>query len=611
MSLSMAAPAFRSRGLWSYVARLLRLRWQITWTGFKRAKLRRKIFTLVLVLLALAAFYGSFWLTGIIIRELGAPELVQSGVDLGALVKDIPVVIVSGAFVLILLSSFGLLLQALYLANDMDFLLSAPIPIRAVFMTKLLQAILPNFGLILLLGLPVLYGLGSANGYHWLFYPMVLIVLGSLALAAAGISALLVMAVARVLPARRVAEVLGFLGAILAMLFSQWNNLRGTYNEDVTLQEMAQGTQRLSALNAVWSPLAWGGRGLVDLGEGSWLPAMLFLTLTLVLAGGVFWVALNAAEKLYYSGWASMQVGTRRRRSRVERRLRQHPGAGRSGQDAGVLDAGALAAGARRQDSILTKLLPSQIRAILVKDSLELSRNLRSLSHLVTPLIMGVVFGVMLLRGGGQPPAGRGEAPEAFIEVFRAFLAYGSMAVSLFVGWTLLSRLALMSFSMESHSYWLLKSAPVSSARLLGAKFLVAYLPALGLGWLFLLAIAVLQKASAATILYGMAANALILAGLDAINLGFGVRGADFNWTDPRRLAGGAAGCLAQVLGFLYLLLAVVLFFGPPIAGPLIGISEGVGRWIGLVAGGGLAVLSTLLPLWTVRGRVARLGEDA
>ena len=57
--------------------------------------------------------------------------------------------VLGGAFLGILLTSFGVLLQALYLAGDMDFLLSAPIPMRAVFLTKLLQAILPNFGLML------------------------------------------------------------------------------------------------------------------------------------------------------------------------------------------------------------------------------------------------------------------------------------------------------------------------------------------------------------------------------------------------------------------------------------------------------------------------------
>ena len=135
--------------------------------------------------------------------------------------ESVPVVVVSAAFVLILLASFGVLLQALYLAGDMEFLLSAPIPIRAVFVTKMTQAILPTFGLILLFALPVLYGLGYSEGYNYLYYPLVLIVLASLALAAAGLASLLVMAVVRIFPARRVAEVLGFVVAISTFICSQ------------------------------------------------------------------------------------------------------------------------------------------------------------------------------------------------------------------------------------------------------------------------------------------------------------------------------------------------------------------------------------------------------
>ena len=96
---------------------------------------------------------------------------------------------------------------------------------RAVFLSKLIQAILPGFGLFCLAALPVLFGLGSALGFNFLYYPLVVFVLACLALAAAGIASILVMAVVRVVPARRVAEVLAFFGAIISILISQSGNL--------------------------------------------------------------------------------------------------------------------------------------------------------------------------------------------------------------------------------------------------------------------------------------------------------------------------------------------------------------------------------------------------
>lgn len=589
MTSMEASNGIQPDNLWSYLLKLIRLRWVIFYSGFKRAKPLRKFFTVFLGLLIIGVFIGSFVMTAFLLRLLNSPLISESGIDLASLVDAIPVLIVSGAFLAILLTSFGVLLQALYLANDMDFLLAAPIPIRAVFLSKLLQAVLPTFLLFMLFGLPVLFGLGVANGYHILFFPLVLVVLAFLSLAAAGISSLLVMAVVRILPAKRVAEILAFLGAIFAMICSQWSNLTGMNNGTVSPEQISQGTQVISTINSNWSPLTWGGRGLVDLGEGRWLSGIFFLTLTLVLSGSVFWFTLRAAERLYYTGWASIQVGTQRKKAIRGVDRRQKSGA--------------------RVD-IFLRMLPPEVRAIMLKDFLGLRRDLRNMSQLVTPLIMGIVFSIMVLRSGGEPPAGRGEAPLWFMDLFRSSLAYGSMVISLFVGWTLLSRLALISFSMEGKSYWIIKASPVSARQQLVAKFLIAYLPALILGWLFLLVIAVLQRAPPGTILYGFPSVALILAGLDGINLAFGVRSADLNWTDPRRMSGGASGCLAMVASVAYLLITLLLFFAPPIGLPLLNISEWIGQLIGLLVGGTVALLCTIVPLALVKDWVYRIGEE-
>ena len=167
--------------LWRSVWKLLRLRLKIFISSFQRAKLRRKIGIIVLALLALGALAFAFVLSWLILRFMRSPQLLQYLGDASSLLESVPVIVVSAAFFGILLTSFGVLLQALYLAGDMDFLLSAPVPIRAVFISKLLQAILPNFGLVVLFGLPVLYGLGASRGYNLLYFPLVLIVLIALA----------------------------------------------------------------------------------------------------------------------------------------------------------------------------------------------------------------------------------------------------------------------------------------------------------------------------------------------------------------------------------------------------------------------------------------------
>jgi ABC-2 type transport system permease protein len=572
-----------SKSVW----KLLRLRLKIFVSSFQRARLRRKLGIIALALLALGALAFAFVLSWLILRFMRSPQLLQYVGDAGSLLESVPVIVVSAAFFGILLTSFGVLLQALYLAGDMDFLLSAPVPIRAVFISKLLQAILPNFGLVVLFGLPVLYGLGASRGYNLLYYPLVLIVLIALALAAAGLSSLLVMLVVRIFPARRVAEVLGLFVGVVSLLCGQSGQL-ANYS-DVSPQEASKALGLLSRLNSPWSPLAWAGRGLADIGAARWLSGLGFILLSLGVAGSIFILSLSTAERLYFTGWANVQLSSRRKKTPRPTRA------------------------AMRKRSPLGRLveasLPAAVRGIFVKDLLVLRRDLRNMSQLVTPLLLGVIYAFMLIRGGGRVPAGRGEAPAWFMQIMRNVIVYANVGLSLFVGWSLLSRLALMGFSQEGKNYWILKTAPVNTRRLLLAKFLVAFIPALVLGWGFLLVISLVQQAALTTLVFGLGVVALCIAGTAGLNLAFGVAGANFDWEDPRRMNRGSAGCLGALASIIYLVAGLALFFGPAVLAGVLGFPETIGQLLGLALGGSVSLVVAVLPLWLVRGRVPQLGE--
>ncbi len=583
MSPAYVQPEYR---LWHYVWKLLRLRWQIFFSGLRRARPGRQISYLVLTLLGLGLMAGMFVASWLILYFLRSPEVAQF-VDPALFLTSVPVLIITIAFVVVLVFSFGVLLQALYLAGDMDFLLSAPVPIRAVFVAKLLQAILPNFGLISLFGLPVLFGLGAAGQYQVLYYPLVVIVLAAMVLAAAGLASLLVMGVVRVFPARRVAEILALTGGLISLLCSQTGQF--TRSVQVSPSQASQAFGALTRLNTPWSPLAWAGRGLVDIGQGHWLAGAGSLFLTLGLAGAIFAVTLNTVERLYYIGWARMQSGTRRRKTRRTSRPRTEKRA-------------PLAA-------LVERSVPAAVRGLMVKDALVIRRDLRNMSQLLTPLILGVIYAVTLVRGGGQVPAGRGEAPVWFTQTLKSMLVYGNVGVSLFVGWSLMSRLAMMGFSQEGKHYWLLKSAPVSANRLLIAKFMVAYLPTLALGWGFLVAISLVQGAGLASLLFGMPVVALTIAGGVGISLAFGVTGVNLEWEDPRHMTRSSAGCVGMLASAGGMLVSLTLFFGPPIGFVLLGWPETLGQLIGLALGGAASLACAILPPWLVRDRVPRIGE--
>jgi ABC-2 type transport system permease protein len=573
-------------GFWRSVWKLLYLRLLILGRSFRRSRLRYKIGMIVLALVIVGFLGLAFFLSWQVLRVLQSPELAQFTGELAGLIEGLPNLIILAAFFGVFVTSFGVLLQALYLSGDMDFLLSTPVPIRAVFVAKLLQAVLPNFALICLFALPVLFGLGVSFGYSPAYYPSVLLLLTVLALAAAGLAALLVMAIVRVFPARRVAEVLGFLGAISSFICSQTGQFArfGDISADQTSSVLAI----VERFNHPWSPLAWAGGGLLHLGKGNWLAGFGQIALSLTLTGAIFVFSLLAAERLYYSGWASLQNQGRRRKP-----------------------AQANAADAKIAGIVghLGNIFPAPVRAVVTKDWLVLRRDLRNLSQLVTPLIIGIVYAFMILRGGGGATPEPSNAPAWMLRLFESAQSYASVGLSLFVGWMLLGRLAGMGFSQEGRSYWLLKTSPIRTGQLIAAKFLVAYLPTLALSWAYLLVIWLLQRSGAGVFVYAAPVIALCIAGNAGLNLAFGISGANLNWEDPRQMQRASSGCLSALATMIYLPITLFLFFAPPIGMLALGLSEPIGQAVGLMLGGGFSLACAIVPLWLARRGVERLGE--
>jgi ABC-2 type transport system permease protein len=565
--------------------KLLRLQLRIWVNGFRRGRTRDRIGRVLLLLFLAGLMVFVFFASRALLGFLRSPAFLSAVPNMPRLAESLPVTVMGAAFVGILLTSFGVLLQALYLSGDMDFLLSAPVPIRAVFLSKLLQAIVPNFALICLLALPLLFGLGSAEHYRAAFYPLVILSMAALALAAAGIAGVLVMCIVHFFPARRAAEVLGFVGALIAILCSQSGQFARM--SDLSEVQLQQAALIVSRFDLPWSPLSWAGRGLVHIGQGDWAVGAGLLLAMIAFCGAVFLAALIAAERLYYSGWASVSVAsTRKRRAGAARRPDR------------------VVAGTRRRTG-----RGSPVWAIVVKDLALLRRDLRHISGMVTPIIMGVVYAILLVRGGGEPPPGQGEAPEWFMQGFRDLLVFGDIGISLFVGWVLSTRLATISFSQEGRSWWILKTAPIGPLRLLTAKFIVAYLPLDVLGGAVLIVLSIVRGVALGDVLFGVMVVALCYAALTGVGLAFGVLGATFDWDDPRRMVRGTVGCLSSIASIAALGICLVLFVGPVFGASLLGLPPAAGKLIGLTIGTAACVACALVPPALVQDRVLRLAE--
>jgi ABC-2 type transport system permease protein len=573
--------------LFRAVWKLLRAQWWIWLNNFRRAKGRARLGYVVFAIFLLGLAAGAFALSRAMLSALRDPRALTwfDATGLGnpmAVIEGVPLLVLSGVFLLTFIFSFQVLLQVLYLSGDMDFLLSSPLPARAVFVAKLLQAVFPNFALFSLFTLPLLWGLGAAYGYSAIYYPLVPLCLALQTLAAAGLSALLVITVVRVFPARRVFEVISFLSAMIGMLCSQWYNLSRGFGRGVESDPVGPAVGRVTGviarLSVPWSPMAWPGLGLRALVRGEWLPALAYFVLSVGLAGGVFLLSLSVAERLYYSGWFRVRVVPGRRPKRAAARPARHGRVGR------------------------LPLFSPPVWSIVLKDFRMLQRDLRNLSQLLSPVIFALIYAVMIFRS-------RSAMDTRVATAMQHYSFYLAIFVALFACWGLTTRLAAMGFSQESQCYWILKTAPLRPAQLALAKWLVAFIPGAVLGSALLVGLGIVQRASAGDLLFGWPVVVMVVAGNTGLNLAFGITGARLDWTDPRQMVSGSAGCLASLLGMGFQSLSMAFFLGPVLITQALHWPVLIGQLTGLLVGGIFCAGVAVLPPLLVLQRIPLIGE--
>ncbi|MFO7166802.1 MAG: hypothetical protein DIU80_002125 [Chloroflexota bacterium] len=551
---------------------LARARLQIFRNTFWRGKLISKIGMLVLVV---GAGFG-VWLIYTLARgavglltsdqfleilATAARESPEAGLptDFRPYLDSLPSIALFGVLVLLIFTSFSTVLSSLYLSGDLDMLVVAPVPMRAVFVVKLFGGLLVPYLLLFVLLAPALLGYGQALGYGALFFVTAIVVLALFPLLPVGLGALLVMAVVRVVPARRARDIVGVLGGLLGVawyIISQFSPQIAPRIANVrTLDGLRQ-------LDLPLLPSAWAGRALVAAGEGELLTLAVYGGLFAAVSLGVFFACLVLAERLYYIGWSNMATQGGRVRQAAGRRRRDGP------QVPFFL-------------APLSVLLPRPSMAVVLKDLRVFPRDLRNLQQMIFPLAVAGIWAFQLLSGRG-----RGEMDGPVEGIANLLWPAG---ISFFVCMSLSNVIGGPSISREGRGFWLLKTAPISARQILVGKLALAYLPYPLVGTLLVTLLVVLQRGG--LLGFAVALGLVLVAGLgtSAIALGMGAAFPRFDWENPQQQNTLQAGCLAPVLYMSYVAFAAGLALGLPALGAAL-----APEWTGWLTALGWALLAVL-----------------
>lgn len=539
---------------------ILRARW---WA--RRRMLRRRgawIGVVVSLAIAIAVGTGGFFAT----RGLTRLVVDQGDALLAEMTTQMPgalptraqllAAIPSGVFlvagVALLFMTFSTLLAGLYLSADLPRLITAPIPVRAVFLARFIEAATVPVALALTLGLPILAGYAAGRGFGLAAIPVAAALLVAVPIGLLGLAALLTMALVRVLPARRVNELLKVAGTLLGI--TVWWTTQSWSVGDQGAESMIDA---LSALRMSRSlvPVQWLVRALDAAGEGRWVDLATWGGLSLLPAGLMLAAGLVVAERLYLAGWAR-GGGGHRRSPRRARRFAPDP---------------------------LRRLVSPAVAAIARKDWRLIRRDSQGMARLVFPIVIAVFWAWQGLESRGQPAgAGPGPGLQDAIAPAIALFALGGLAM----------QLAQEGLSRDRRSARLVLTAPVTPTEIALGKGLAALAPTLALGWLLTGIFGAIAGTPAVQVLANAIVVGLGLVGQAAIGLAVGAAAPRFDWTDPRKIVNTSRGCLGGLLllGFNALILGLGL--GPRIASSYFDLPGWV-AWSGVLAAAAVAAGAT------------------
>lgn len=405
---------------------------------------------------------------------------------------------------IVLVSGISVALNELFVASDVELLLTAPIADAVLFSLKLLDSAYPSL-LSALWVFCSLVGFGIGTGAGVLFYPAAL--LGCLLLTGllVGFDIGVVLLLARVFPARRLREAVLLAGSALgagAWLLWYASSRRGLFSQN--------SLDKVSALGGWvrWTPLGWAASLAADAYRAHWPQAAAALIALLCAAALVLTVAYLLFSRFFLGGWSSArEAGARRRRPQTT---------------------------PARSHSVAV--------SIAIKDWRTTLRDWPYLSTLLPSLAYAVGYPIILFRVPiGDDVAGR----------------WLSLALLPLVPLLMSPSPALAAVSREGSAVDVLRAAPLGPGELLLGKAIAVAMPVALLTALAGIAFAALHRAPAGAFVVAALGGIWLAVGCSVAGVAIGAFQPRFDQASTRnRQNPFNAGCL------LYLAVAALFILG-------------------------------------------------
>lgn len=336
------------------------------------------------------------------------------------------------------------------------------------------------------------------------------------------IGTLAVMLTVRFIPRKRIVKQIGLpLIAILAVV--AWNvtgkAIEPLMQQQFNISRLIPGLRIAShPLNPGW----WISEGIMSFTRGEWIRGMIFygalLSSALFTAMLIEWLGKHT----FYDAWQKILSGGRAKRKPV------------------LLP----------KLDLIQKVLPHDITAIIIKDIRTFFRDAGQWSQaLVFFGLLGLYFAnLRTFNYNALPDEWRSAI--AFLNVFAVSAVLSSLG----------SRFIYPQLSLEGHGFWLLGLSPVTKAKILAAKFILAFFSMTAISSSLIWLSSSMLATSPAIRIAAIAIITAISLAVCGVSTGLGAIFIDLDQRNPAAIVSGFGGTLNLVICLGFMLLSILPF---------------------------------------------------
>ncbi len=531
--------------------------------------------------LSLAVLAICFWIgTYLVIRRV--LRYFETVYDLGpALAYQLLLIILLTFLSLLLFSNLVASLSTFFLARDLDLLHAAPISREKFFFARLLQTTINSSWMVLFFSLPIFAAYGSVFGGGWVLYLWLALIMPLFLVIPSAIGILITHLLVYFLPAKRIRDVLFFIGLIAFLIiyflfrFSQPERL-------VEPQSFGNFMQFLSAMQTPSSPFlpsSWSAEilagSLFNRETAQGFSFALLASYALFLPVVASWIS----GAIYFDGWSKAQESRQGRRN------------------------------IRWFDRLLNgigRLFPAHIGALIVKDIKTFMRDTTQWSQLFLLLALIVVY----LYNFKVLPLDRSPMPAGTL---RTVVSFANLGLAGFVLSAVAVRFAFPAISLEGRAFWIVQSAPVSLRALVWSKFWMIFIPLLFLGELLVYLSNLLLHVPSWMMALSLISVALMTFGIAAIGVGLGALYPNFSYENAAEIPTSFGGAVAMILSVAFIAAAVMIQAWPVYLLAMASLRHGyiVAPTVGIIAPpmAVVAALTALVVIFSLRVGIRRLEQ--